>query len=125
VTGPPVPLATTTRTGPPATGAGLGWVRTIVGVVLLGLLAGCDLVPGEPPALYAAVSQADDTRVKRLLVGSLAVVRALLQAGADPCATVEWAEKRVLPSGSAAASKALSRERRAVVDALTEAERRC
>lgn len=108
--------------------------------------AGCDLGPGEPPALYAAVSQSDDRQAKRLLedgsdpnekhdgmpvlheaavVGDLATVRVLLDAGANPCATTKEQGKALRASAAAAAAETASTERSAVVDLLNEAEARC
>lgn len=128
------------------TGISLGRVRQLIVVAVLGLLTGCDLGPAEPPALYDAVSQADDGRAKRLLdegsdpdqtyegvpvlheaavIGSLDTVRVLLAAGADPCVTAERDGEQVRASGVAAASEVSNPERRAVADALVEAERRC
>jgi hypothetical protein len=121
-------------------------VRLLIVVAVVGLLTGCDLGPGEPPALYEAVSQADDVRTMRLLdegsdpdqtyegvpvlheaavVGSLDTVRALLAAGADPCITSAQQGERVRASTLAAASEVPTPERRAVVDTLAEAELRC
>jgi hypothetical protein len=121
-------------------------VRLFVIVAIIGLMAGCDLGAGEPPPLYEAVSRADDVRAKRLLdggsdpdetyesvpvlheaavVGSVDTVRALLAAGADPCVTAAPQGEQVRASALAAASEGASPERRAVVDVLTDAERRC
>ena len=111
-------------------------------VVLLGLLAvaGCDLGPGEPPPLYAAVSQDDADRVKQLLddgsdpnqvyegtrvieeaavTAGAEAVQVLLAAGADPCKTD--------PRPSALAEKAEPQDpgRPEVAALLAEAERRC
>lgn len=124
----------------------LGRVRVLVVVAVVALLTACDLGPGEPPPLYDAVSQADAVRVKHLLdegsdpdqtyegvpvlheaavVGSVDTVRVLLVAGADPCVTAAQQGEQVRASAIAAASEVPSTERRAVVDALAEAERRC
>ncbi len=92
------------------------------------------------------MSQADDVRAERLLdegsdpnqtyegvpvlheaavVGSVDTVRVLLVAGADPCVTAAHQGEQARASTVAAASYVPSPERDAVVDALTEAERRC
>ncbi len=121
-------------------------VRLLVAAVVMGLLTGCDLGPGEPPPLSEAVSQSDDVRTKRLLdegsdpeqvyegvpvlheaavVGSVATVRVLLSAGADPCLTAAQRGEQLRASAVAAASEVASPERRTVLALLADAERRC
>ena len=118
----------------------LAVVRQAVVLFVAVLLAGCDLGPGEPPALYAAVSQDGADRVKRLLdegsdpnqvyegtriieeaavVGSAETVQVLLAAGADPC------QKDPRPSALADNARPQDAERRVVAALLVDAERRC
>ena len=115
-------------------------VRTAVVLLSLLAVAGCDVGPGEPPALYTAASQDDADRVKQLLddgsdpnqvyegalvieeaavAGGAKTVQILLAAGADPCK----ADPR--PSTLAAKAEPQDAERRTVAALLADAERRC
>lgn len=115
-------------------------VRAAVLLLTLLALAACDLGPGEPPALYGAVSEDDAVRVKTLLdegsdpnqvhqgkrvieeaavAGSPETVRVLLAAGADPCAP------DTRPSALADEAQPRNAERREVAMLLSDAERRC